>query len=256
MSTKTIRLIYGVLLSVVLVVAGICLMTACYGIYQSGGEQIYTAEKIAAAFAPIAIAVYIALAMTIGGFLLHLILPEEKEKKKVEKNYSLMLRKLHEKNDLSACGDKKLVAAIKKESQLRKLHSGISIALLILCTVVFLRYALDGGNFHSSEITESMVSAMYMMLPCLAVPFGYSVFTAYYHKASIRREVELMKLVAAPKTAEAAPAEKQKDNVTDVVRAVILVGALVLIVVGLWNDGWADVLTKAVNICRECVGLG
>ena len=110
MNSKTIRLLYGIVLSLALVAAGICLMVACYGIYQSGGEQMYTAEKVAAAFAPIAVPVYIALALTIGSFLLHMLLPLEKEKRKIEKNYPLMLRKLHEKNDLSACGDRSLVS--------------------------------------------------------------------------------------------------------------------------------------------------
>ena len=255
MNTKTIRLLYGMVLSLALVAAGICLMVACYGIYQSGGAQMYTAEKVAAAFAPIAVPVYIALALTIGSFLLHMLLPLEKEKRKIEKNYPLMLRKLHEKNDLSACGDRSLVKAIQAEPKKRVLHSTVSLGLLVVSTVVFLCYALNGTHFHSSEITESMVSAMYVMLPCLAVPFGYSVFTAYFHKASIRRELELMKLVAAPKKAEPAPV-KDHTKAVNVLRVSILAVAVVLVVVGLLGDGWADVLTKAVNICRECVGLG
>lgn len=255
MNVKRIRLIYGIVLSLALVVAGVCLMLACWQVYSSGGEQIYTAEKIAAAFAPVAIPVYVALALILGGFILHMALPVEKEKRKIEKNYALMLRKLHEKNDLSACGDQKLVAAIEKETKLRKLHSIISLAVLAVSTVVFLCYALNGGNFHSSEITESMISAMYVMLPCLAVPFGYAVFTAYFCKASVKKELELMKLVAAPKKAEPAPVKKP-CKLCAVLPVCLLVVALGLITVGLIGNGWADVLTKAVNICRECVGLG
>ena len=255
MNTKTIRLLYGIVLSLALVVAGICLMVACYGIYQSGGEQMYTAEKVAAAFGPIAIPVYIALAMTIGGFLLHMLLPLEKEKSKIEKNYSLMLRKLHEKNDLSGCGDRSLVRAIQKEQKNRKQQSILGLVVLAICTVVFLYYALNGSHFHSSEITESMLSAMYIMLPCLVIPFGYSVFVAYFHKASILRELELMKLVAVPKKVEPAPVKDHKKAV-NVLRVSVLAVAVVLVVVGLLGNGWADVLTKAVNICRECVGLG
>lgn len=255
MNVKRIRLIYGTVLSIALVVAGVCLMMACWQVYSSGGEQIYTAEKIAAAFAPIAIPVYVALALTLGGFILHMALPVEKEKRKIEKNYALMLQKLHEKNDLSACGDRKLVAAIEKEPKLRKLHSIISLAVLAVSTVVFLCYALNGGNFHSSQITESMVSAIWVMLPCLAVPFGYAVFTAYFCSASIRKELELMKLVAAPKKAEPAPVKKP-CKLCAVLPVCLLVVAVCLIAVGLMGNGWADVLTKAVNICRECVGLG
>lgn len=254
MAKKTFWRIYGIVLSVALAVAGICLMVACYGIYASGGEQIYTTQKIAAAFAPISIPVFLALALTLGGFILHLFMPLE-EKKTVNKNYALMLRKLHEKNDLSRCGDRALVAAIEKQPRLRKLHSIISLVVLGLCTVAFLIHACNGSNFHSSEITQSMIVSMYIMLPCLAIPFGYGVFTAYFCKASIQKELALMKLVACPRTPAPAPAKKESKAVL-FFQLGVLVAAVALIVVGVLGDGFADVLTKAVNICRECVGLG
>lgn len=255
MNTKTIRLIYGIVLSIALGIAGICLMLACWQVYRSGGEQIYTAEKIAAAFAPIRVPVYLALALTIGGFILELVLPGQSKKQRVEKNYPLMLKQLHQKHDLSACGDKQLVKAIEAQPKLRRLHSGISIAVLVLSAAVFLRYALNGEHFHSSEITESMLRAMWVMLPCLAVPFAYAVFTAYFHKASIRKELALMKLVAAPKKPEPAPV-KNASQLPAALCYCLLGVAVGLIVVGALGDGWSDVLTKAVNICRECVGLG
>ncbi len=42
----------------------------------------------------------------------------------------------------------------------------------------------------------------------------------------------------------------------NVIRAVILVIALVLVVVGLINGGYIDVLNKAIRICYECIGIG
>lgn len=255
MNVKQIRLIYGIVLSLALAVAGVCLMWACWQVYSSGGEQIYTAEKIAAAFAPIAVCVYIALALTVGGFLLHMVLPAEKKPPRVEKNYALMLQKLHEKNDLAACGDQRLVAAIEKEPKLRKLYSIISLVVLAVSTVVFLCYAFNGGNFHSSEITQSMVSAMYVMRPCLALPFVCSVLTAYLQKASIRRELELMRLVAAPRKSEPVT-PKAPHKLWALLPYGLLAVAVCLIAVGIMGNGFADVLTKAVNICRECVGLG
>ncbi|MBQ4066050.1 MAG: thioredoxin [Clostridia bacterium] len=40
------------------------------------------------------------------------------------------------------------------------------------------------------------------------------------------------------------------------VTVLILVLAVALIVVGALSDGASAVLTKAVNICTECIGLG
>ena len=254
MTRKLLWRIYGILLSVALITAGVCLMYACMQVYTSGGEQIYTAEKIAAAFAPIAIPVYLTLALVVGGFLLSLAVPVE-QKKTVEKNYPLMLAKLHQKNDLDGCGDKRLVAAIVKEPEKRKFTSILSFAILGICSLGFLCYALNGSNFHSTDITQSMVKGVGVMLGCLAVPAAFSIFAAYYNKASIRREVELMKMVAAPRQpVELTP--KAPCRLWAILPYGLLAVAAVLIVVGVMGNGFADVLTKAVNICRECVGLG
>ena len=39
-------------------------------------------------------------------------------------------------------------------------------------------------------------------------------------------------------------------------RCVIIGLAVGFIVGGLTFEGWADMLTKAINICTECIGLG
>ncbi len=40
------------------------------------------------------------------------------------------------------------------------------------------------------------------------------------------------------------------------IRAIILVTAVVLIAAGLLDDGYRDVMSKAVMICMECIGIG
>ena len=67
---KFIRLNYGIVVSVMTAISGLLLTAACLQIYRSGGEQIYTPEKVAAAFAPISLPIYITLALICGGFLL------------------------------------------------------------------------------------------------------------------------------------------------------------------------------------------
>ena len=49
--TERILKIYGIALAVCSVIAGICLMVACYGIYAAGGQQPYAPETVATAFA-------------------------------------------------------------------------------------------------------------------------------------------------------------------------------------------------------------
>lgn len=254
MTTKTIRTVYRVLTSVSTVVAGICLAGACLGIYRSGGDQIFTPEKVAAAFSDISLSVYICLALVVGGFILDLILPEEKEKRSIAKQYPLILQRLHEKADLSQC-EPKLHAAIRAEQNKRKLHLWISLGLLLEGSIVFLCYALNGSHFHQSQINESMIRAMYWLLPCMAVPFGYGVFAALYSSKSIQKEIELVKLapkaVGKPETGAA-----QKKSIVPYLRWGLLAIGIIIFTYGYYAGGTADVLTKAINICTECVGLG
>ena len=58
-SARRIRLVYGIALSICAIVAGVCLITACLGIYLSGGDQIYTPEKVAHGFSVISVPVYL-----------------------------------------------------------------------------------------------------------------------------------------------------------------------------------------------------
>ncbi len=40
------------------------------------------------------------------------------------------------------------------------------------------------------------------------------------------------------------------------IRTAVLVLALALIIAGIFNEGWSDVLNKAIRICQECIGMG
>ncbi len=49
--------------------------------------------------------------------------------------------------------------------------------------------------------------------------------------------------------------EKSGRN-TRAVRNIILILSIVFIIAGIMTDGYMDVWSKAVIICRECIGLG
>ena len=245
--------VYGIALSIVIVIAGLCLMAACLGIYRSG-DHAFSREAVAAAFRPIALPVYLCLVMVIGAFGLHWLLPAEEKKPSSGRQSQLILRRLHEKNDLSGC-DESLRTAIAAQQKSRRLHRTITAVLLALGSILFLVYAVNGDHFHKSEISASMVQAMIRLIPCMAVPFGYGIFTAYHNQASVEKEIALMKQAPAG-VPSSTPARKACANQTNVLRTAILVIAVSLLLYGFFTGGTTDVLTKAVNICTECVGLG
>lgn len=255
---KTIRRIYGILLSLSLVVAAVCLMVACVGVYRNGAAPLYSREEVAAAFAPIAVPVYLSLALTVGGAVLHLLLPAEGERLRAPYRPARVLHSLRQRAVLTE--EQQSVA--KRAQKTRRLHSWITAALTVVGAAVFLVYALNGAHFPSpdrikEELNAAMLQAMWVLLPCAAVPFAYGVFTGCYCRRSMEREIALLKkgayLSAEPTETQAAA--KGGFPVTAVRLALLAVG-LFLLIYGFATGGIADVLTKAVNICTECIGLG
>ena len=66
---KTVHLVYGILLSVLLVVSGILLMISCYNIYKLG-DRPFTPDSISEAFSKIQVILYV----TVGGIVIGAIL--------------------------------------------------------------------------------------------------------------------------------------------------------------------------------------
>ncbi len=252
MTKRRIHLIYGIVLSIALIVSGLCLIIACVGIYRTGDP--FTPQAVAQAFDAVDIPVYLSLVLILGGILLDILLPVEKAKKPVEKQYAVMLQKLHDKLDMEQ-RPPELRQAIIRQQRSRQLHQAVSLGLLILCSILFLAYGTNSRNFHPQDITASMVQAMKYFIPCLLIPFAYAVFTAYYCRRSIRREIDLVKQ-AAGTGYTAAPVSPAPQKSLSWLKTAVLVIAVGLLLFGLFTGGSKDVLTKAVNICTECVGLG
>ncbi len=261
---KRIHLIYSILVSLSAIVAGICFIVSARGIYQAGlaaNTQPYTVETIAAAFSRIAIPVYLCLALVVGGIILNIILPPEKKKLAPEKNLPLILQRLQEKTDLSAC-EEGMRLAIEKQPRARKLHSLITCLLLVAASALFLSYACNGDNWapvdQAAEINNCMIRAVFAMAICLIFPFGYGVFTSFFIRSSYNKEIALMKQAnaIAPRKAEKLPAQPAKETAVVIARYAIFALALGLIVFGAATGGTIDVLAKAAAICTECVGLG
>lgn len=257
---KRIHLVYGIVLSVVTVFAGICFIAACCNIYYSGVaanvSQIYTREIVAESFSKIAIPVYSCLVLVIGGMILNMALPLEKVKVKPEKNLPLILQKLREKTDLAAC-DENLRNAIRKQRKQRKELRDLCIFSLSLACVLILRYVCNAEHWEANS-TPSMVKAMYVMFGTLSLPFLLTVFATYRNRKSMEKEIELMRQAAAqaPREVEKTAPKARSSRTANITRIVILAAAVVLVVLGACNEGTKDILTKAVNICTECVGLG
>ena len=253
-SVRRTRLVLGILVSLAAIAAGVCFITACLGIYLSGGDQIYTPEKVAHGFSVIAVPVYLFLALAVLGMALDLFLPLGKNKLKAEKNLAATLERLLSKRDVENC-DSDLKSQILHQRKLRRRDKIITLVVLAVCSVVFLFYGANPANFHQSEINSSMAKAVMILLCCLAVPFGCALGTAYRAKASYQKEIDLVKQIPAGEPVPQAPKADRKHLLV-IARWALVCVAVAILLYGFFTGGTADVLTKAKNICTECVGLG
>lgn len=251
---RRLRLVSGIILTVAIVAAGVCLITACLGIYLSGGDQIYTPEKVAHGFSVIAVPVYLCLALTLAGFILELFLPFQKKKRKAEKNPAVTLDRLLSKRNVENCdpGLKAQILSLRKNRSRDKI---ITMAVLAVCSIGFLFYGANPANFHQSEINGSMAKAVVILLCCLAIPFGCALGSTYRAKNSLQKEIELVRQIPAGETVPPAPV-KDYTKLLMIARWALVCVAVAILVYGFFAGGTADVLTKAKNICTECVGLG
>ena len=123
---KNIHIIYSIVLSVMLAVAGVCLIVACVGIYNSGSRP-FTPESVAAAFATIAVPVYICIGLVLGGFVLQAALPFPRKKPSAVRQDAARLAKLHRKLDMESAPQ---ADSIKKEQNRRRQLQQITFLLL------------------------------------------------------------------------------------------------------------------------------
>lgn len=251
-----IHRIYSIILSIVIAIAGICFMIACGCIYYSGGQrdQVYTTEIITQAFDRIAIPVYLCLAMVIISFVIEAFAPLQFKKGKPDRPYAWILERLQVTKNFDALEPELRTSVLALRSS-RKRFVIIRSILLSMGSVAFLVYALNGTHFDGTDINGSMIKAMVILCSCLLVPFVFSIATAYHCRKSMQQEIELLKKAPASDHKADVPIS-DTDQKTYIIRIVLLIVGLGFMIFGLLTDGTADVLTKAINICTECIGLG
>lgn len=252
-STMRMHRIYNILFSIVIIIAGICLIIGVLTIYNSG-DQPFSRESVAATFSTISFPIYLTLVMAVISFVWEIISPSDKEKNPKAKDYPAMLESLYNKKDL-ASAETSIQEEIHGLWKNRKMHIIVRTIILVVCSAVFLFYALNSANYHQSEINASMINAMKVLVPCSLISFAYALFVAVHNEKSIQKEIELVKkLPAASDDVENEIVSEEKR--LSPYRNAILVAAIILVVYGFLNGGTIDVLAKAINICTECIGLG
>ena len=211
------------------------------------------------------------------GAILSIVTPLEK-KSKGKVNDALVLHNLSSRlSKVSKDGCTK----IEKQRILRLVMVIISILLVATASVVSFASVLSSFDASKTDINSEMIKACLSILRYFIVPVAYLIVTAYVCKFSIKKELEIVKneLKNAKSNEEAtenaqlgtftklsqnmmqsyknASSPKKWHKILGIVtKLVVACLAITFIILGVLNGGMGDVLTKAINICTECIGMG
>ena len=243
-----------------LVASGVLLMISCYDIY-SMGDRPFTPDSISAAFSKIQIILYVTIGGVVIGGLLKIFLPLDEPKLKANISNITALKRLEDKYDISAC-EKEDVATYKKAKTLRLVCKIVAIALCSILSLPALIIALLPSSY-TMDYNPSVVNLCYLIIPSFIVCALIALAYVLSNDILINTQVSSLKaLVAQGKVTKveknectACKERKERYKIASA-RIIIAAVALIFIVLGIFNGGMADVLSKAINICTECIGLG
>lgn len=248
MKKQQFQKLYTVVTGVCILTAALCLMGSCGYLFFCQGE--FTRENVAEVFVCISLPVYLALGMAVLGFFLDILQPQKARKLTAPRQEWLILKRLRSRVALTTC-DAGVRDQILRERRKQCFYQAVSAAMAIMVPVSLLVYLLTDDRFPREDINGSVLGLLGVLAPGLAMNLAWSLISGLKHAASCRREIDLLKPVAGP-----------RDGLTDsrksvaAPRLVLLAAAVLLLVWGFVSGGAADVLTKAINICTECIGLG
>lgn len=247
-----VRRIYYALITVALVTVAVLLMVQCVAIYRLG-DDAFTRVNIARHFAPIAIPVYVCIGMAVAGFALSPLLPAAPDS--APDRDAVTLRRLQAKTDLSAC-DSDMARKVNILRRTRNTHHKGTLAMLTTGTVVFLWYALDVERFYVETKDADVRRAVLVLLVCMLPAFLYGLFTAYFCRQSVKKEIALLRTAPKEAIAAAPKAATTEETWIPYLQGALIVIGVGMLVYGALIGGAGEVLKKAAVICTECIGLG
>ena len=273
MSQKKEKLhtIYGIILSVLIIVTGLAFIISCVLIYKGEGDQPFTYESIGAHFKNIAIPVFLTILGIIGGVVLNLFCLVNDTKQNLRgpiNGASALLSKISAED----C-DAESAALLKKEIRFSRICRAIATAIVIISAVVSLVIALDLSRYDTQNINDDIIAVVLVVLPLSLLSITAVFAASMFIKASTARRIDVVKkvikenptILKEKKQADEKDSKKTRfkefyqqnqNKILFSVRSLVLVLAIAFIILGIFNGGMAEVLGKAVRICTECIGLG
>lgn len=159
--------------------------------------------------------------------------------------------------DLIVSHVKEPTAEMKAERlKQKKLHFG-GWAGFTLSMIPIVMYMTNSNNFARADqqgLEQVLLSMILFILPWTLIGIGILAVAFILKDKSVKKEIEFAKS-CEKKEVEKQPAKKHSKAVM-IVRCALLIISVIFIILGINNGGANAVLTKAITLCTECVGLG
>ena len=252
--------IFVVIQSILCILIVILLANAAIGIFLEGTawkaehplDWIYTREKIADRVAPIILLILFAFGITVSGILLEVTKDlKQAPAKDNEVTRDLMVARVANPSE-----------GMKREAALQKKIQIGGWGLFALCMIPILLYCTKADHFPGNADLEKVIGALVLhVVPWAVIGIGCLMVSTVLQEKSMIRETEQasarIKEEKAAGTRVQVPAAKTvNEKALNIFRVVFLIAAVAFIIAGVFNGGASAVLSKAINICTECVGLG
>lgn len=270
---NSVKKAFSIVTAIWSVVVGLLFIVQVWRIL-AGGMHPYTPQNIAEKFSQIAIPAYIGLALIILSLVVSLVFPDPREKvKPFALSESATLARLQRRIPMQTAveNEEENVQALYAWKVKNILSWCVCSLLIAICLIVAFAYLLGGfapvskqGFFAEHSSAEFIIRS----LPWLTGAFGAGVFAVYFNTFTQNKQIALMKTMLANAVKRG---EKPSLNVIPkknlfaftqsvwflpVVRGVVGALAITLIIVGVCTGGMGDVLSNAITICTQCIGLG
>lgn len=216
----------------------------CLALYQGDAKPLFSAQKAAQALQqafPVLICCLLFIALTL---LLRAGQPAQSLSVPLSWENRLRLMKKY----ISA-----LPTGAQQEEKRRRFASLLAAAGVLVCIIWCLTFLMNRDNFRSWEMDQVMENMLFHVVPALIVAGLILYITAVYCDRSRERECVLLRSIS--REMPSACPEKKNSSVS-ILRVVLLSAAILFIVLGAMNGGLKDMLSKAIKICTECIGLG
>lgn len=277
---KTVRLCYGIALSLMTVITGALFIWQTLDIYLSGGNRPFTAEIVSERLARIAPAFWIWIAMIVIGFVLWEVFAVPAKRSPLKDDCYALRRLKKLIPEKVGEGSLSSLKAVKQGELIELIVKIVATALCLAGIAYGIAYLATAANFPKTNVNGEMLNMAAHLAPCAFAALLILCGVTLYLSLSAKKQLPLVKqLISSAKADEKSGVEavyavsgtaaasvagaygKWKALLNHKyfilgVRIALAVFAATFIILGIVNGNMRAILIKAINICTECIGLG